>query len=98
VTRTLGKIPLARFANSNGLERLAGGLYQDGLNSGPAEIVAAGERGAARIIAGARELSNTDLGNNLVQMLLARNQFRANWRVIGTASELLDELVELRRR
>jgi flagellar hook protein FlgE len=98
LTRTLGKIPLARFANPNGLVGRGGNKYAEGVNSGLAEVVSPGERGAAAIVSGARELSNTDLGENLVQMLLARNQFRANRQVIGTASELLDDLVELRRR
>jgi flagellar hook protein FlgE len=98
VTRTLGKIPLARFANSNGLVGRGANKYAEGVNSGLPEIAAPGEYGAGKIVSGARELSNTDLGGNLVQMLLARNQFRASRQVIGTASELLDELVELRRR
>ena len=97
-TRTLGKIPLARFANPNGLIGRGANTYSEGVNSGLAEVVTPGERGAGSIAADARELSNADLGENLVQMLLARNQFRANRQVIGTASELLDELVELRRR
>jgi flagellar hook protein FlgE len=98
VSRTLGKVPLARFANPSGLVAAGGTKYLEGLNSGPAEIVSAGEHGTAVIAAGTRELSNTDLGQNLIQMLLARNAYRANWQVVGTASELLDDLMELRRR
>jgi flagellar hook protein FlgE len=69
-----------------------------GVNSGPAEFALANERIAASIASDMRELSNADLGENLVQMLLARNQFRANWQVAGTASELLEDLISLRRR
>jgi flagellar hook protein FlgE len=98
VTRTLGKIPLVRFANPNGLVGVGGTKYIDGPNSGAAEIYSADDLGAAVIMAGTRELSNTDLGGNLIAMLLAENQYRANWQVVGTASELLDHLMELRRR
>jgi flagellar hook protein FlgE len=98
LTRTLGKIPLARFANPNGLLGRGGTKNVEGVSSGVAQIVSAGERGAAAIAADMRELSNSDLGENLVQMLLARNQFRTNWQVVGTASELLHDLMELRRR
>jgi flagellar hook protein FlgE len=98
VTRTLGKIPLARFANANGLIGVGGTRYLDGSNSGPAEIFSADGRSANAIAAGRRELSNTDLGGNLIAMLLAENQYRANGQVVGTASELLDDLMELRRR
>jgi flagellar hook protein FlgE len=98
MSRTLGKIPIARFANSGGLVGKGGNKYAEGVNSGLAEIGTAGERGAAQIAADARELSNTDLGQNLVQMILAGNQFKASRRVVGTASELLEDLTELRRR
>jgi flagellar hook protein FlgE len=98
LSRTLGKIPLARFNNPSGLLRVGGNDYIEGLNSGVAEIVAAGVRGVAKIIGGARELSNTDIGQNLIQLLLARNQFRANGQVVNTASELLESLMYLQRR
>jgi flagellar hook protein FlgE len=98
VSRTLGRIPVARFANPNGLLRVGSNQLLEGMNSGPAEITLANQRGAASIASGRRELSNTDLGENLIQMLLARNQFRANWQVVGTASEMLEALMELRRR
>jgi flagellar hook protein FlgE len=98
ITRTLGKVPIARFANPGGLAAAGGTKYREGLNSGAAEIVSAGDQGAAAIAVGKRELSNTDLGQNLIQMLLARNAYRANRQVVGTASELLDDLLELRRR
>lgn len=98
VTRTLGKIPIARFANPNGLVGVGGTKYIEGPNAGPAEVLSADDLGAAAVAAGRRELSNTDLGGNLIAMLLAENQYRANWQVVGTASELLEGLFELRRR
>jgi flagellar hook protein FlgE len=76
---------------------MGGTKYIEGPNTGPAEILSANQHAAA-IAPGARELSNTDLGGNLIAMLLAENQYRANWRVAGTASELLDHLLALRRR
>jgi flagellar hook protein FlgE len=98
LTRTLGKVPIARFVNPNGLIGVGGTKYIEGPNSGTAEMYSADDQGAATIAAGTRELSNTDLGGNLIAMLLAENQYRANWQVVGTASELLDDLMELRRR
>ena len=51
----------------------------------------------AQIIAGAVELSNTDIGRNLIDLVLASTQYRGNTRVITTAQQLLDELLNLRR-
>jgi flagellar hook protein FlgE len=97
ISRTLGKIPLARFNNPGGLLGVGGNDFVEGLNSGAAEIVSAGHSRLGRIIGGARELSNTDIGENLIQLLLARNQFRANGQVVHTASELLESLMHLQR-
>jgi flagellar hook protein FlgE len=97
ISRTLGKIPLARFNNPGGLVSNGGNDYEEGFISGAAEIVSAGHSHLARIVGGARELSNTDI-ENLIQLLLARNQFRANGQVVNTASELLESLMHLQRR
>jgi flagellar hook protein FlgE len=43
------------------------------------------------------ELSNTDIGQNLVDLTLASLQFRTNADVFRTAGGLLDELVNLGR-
>ena len=46
---------------------------------------------------GVTELSNTDVGEELVELILASNQFSANANVFGTATTLLDELIHLGR-
>jgi flagellar hook protein FlgE len=56
-----------------------------------------GENGTASMIAGAVELSNTDIGANLIELILATTQYRGNSRVITAAQQLLDELLNLRR-
>jgi flagellar hook protein FlgE len=43
------------------------------------------------------ELSNTDVGENLVELILSADQFAANAEVFNVAGNLLDELVLLRR-
>ncbi|MEM9660417.1 MAG: flagellar basal body rod C-terminal domain-containing protein, partial [Planctomycetota bacterium] len=58
---------------------------------------AAGEEGIGSLTAGAVELSNTDIGQNLIELILASTQYRSGSRVITTAQELLDELMALRR-
>jgi flagellar hook protein FlgE len=97
VTRTLGQIRLARFANPNGLEQLGQNLFGVGFNSGLPVEGNPGELGIGTILGGAVELSNTDTGANLIDLLLASTQYRANSRVISTAQQLLDELMNMRR-
>lgn len=97
VTRDLGQIRLARFANTTGLEQVGQSLFRQGVNSGLPIPGDPGENGVGKVVAGARELSNTDVGKNMIDLVLATTQYRGNTRVITTAQQLLDELLNLRR-
>ena len=95
--RTLGQVVMARFANNQGLEQLGDSLFGPSVNSGEALIGTPGEDGLGSLTAGAVELSNTDIGQDLVQMILAQTQYQAGSRVIAATQELLDELLSLQR-
>ncbi len=97
VSRDLGQIRLARFGNPNGLEQQGENLFSSGVNSGLPIFGNPGEQGIGTIIAGAVELSNTDIGQNLIDLVLATTQYRGNTRVITAAQQLLEELLNIRR-
>jgi flagellar hook protein FlgE len=97
VTRDLGQILLARFSNPMGLEQRGQNMFAQGVNSGLPIVANPSEQGIGALVAGATELSNTDIGRNLIDLVLATTQYRGNSRVISTAQELLDELLNLRR-
>ena len=97
VSRDLGQLQLARFANPVGLESRGLNLYAKGINTGLPVQGAPGESGIGSMIGGALELSNTDIGRDLVALVLASTQYRGNSRVITTSQQLLDELLNLRR-
>lgn len=97
VTRDLGQLQLARFANPVGLEARGQNLYAQGVNTGLPVEGRPGENGIGSVIGGALELSNTDIGGDLVELVLASTQYRGNSRVITTSQQLLDELLNLRR-
>ena len=48
-------------------------------------------------IGGAVELSNTDIGKNLINLVLATTQYRGNARVITAVQQMLDELLQSTR-
>ncbi len=96
-TRDLGQLRLARFANPSGLEQRGQNLYAEGVNSGLPVQGDPGQQGIGTIIAGATELSNTDIGGDLIELILASTMYRGNTRVITTAQQMLDELLALRR-
>ncbi|MEX2175475.1 MAG: flagellar hook basal-body protein [Pirellulaceae bacterium] len=88
----LGQLQLTRFANPGGLVQRAGNAFRASPASGLPIESAPGEQGAAEVVAGATELSNVDIGRELIDLTLAENQFRANLAVWHTADSLLDEL------
>ena len=97
VSRTLGQVRMVRFTNPSGLEQRGQNLFGAGANSGLPVEGDPGENGHGTLIAGAVELSNTDIGANLIDLVLATTQYRGNTRVITTAQQLIDELLNLRR-
>ncbi len=97
VSRDLGQLRLARFANNAGLEQVGENLFAAGVNSGLPVEGNPGERGIGTISAGAVELSNTDIGQNLIDLILASTQYRGGTRVVTAVQQMLDELLALRR-
>jgi flagellar hook protein FlgE len=97
VSRDLGQIRLARFSNPNGLEQRGQNLFAQGINTGLPIEGRPGENGIGTVSSGALELSNTDVGGDLVNLVLASTQYRSNARVITATQQLFDELLNLRR-
>ena len=83
--------------NPNGLVRRGHNRFGAGPNSGLPIEANPGDGGVAHVIAGATELSNTDVGQNLIDLTLASFQFRASRLVMDTSDQLLLELTSLRR-
>jgi flagellar hook protein FlgE len=97
VGQTLGQIRMAQFINNTGLQQVGNNLYSTGVNSGEPQYGDPGDAGLGSLTAGAVELSNTDIGQNLIELILASTQYRGGARVITAVQELLDELLALRR-
>lgn len=95
--RTLGQVVLARFANPDGLVEDGGSTFKDGVSSGTAILVQPGSFGSGTIRSGAVESSNTDIGRNLVDLIVASTNYRGNARVISSVQQLVDELLALGR-
>jgi flagellar hook protein FlgE len=97
VTRDLGQIRMAKFANPGGLVQRGQNLFSQGVNSGLPIEGDPSTQGLGSVVSGAVELSNTDIGKNLIELVLATTQYRGNARVITAAQQMLDELLNLRR-
>lgn len=92
-----GYISLAKFANEAGLERASSNRWNAGNSSGPEQVDSAGSNGYGLTTSGAVEMSNVDLASEFTNMITAQRGFQANSRVISTADEILQDLVNLKR-
>lgn len=92
----LGQVVLARFANPAGLSQDGQNLYTPGVNSGLPVIGTPNSDGIGSITSGALEESNTDVSQNLINLITSSTQYRGNAQVISTAQTLFDTLLQLR--
>ena len=93
LTRVLGRVPVATFANPQGLRQVGSSLYETENNSGSPVISTAGSSGSGTILARSLELSNVELSEEFVNLITASTGFSAAARVITTSDELIQELL-----
>jgi flagellar hook protein FlgE len=94
--QSAGFLTLATFANPAGLERSGSNRWLQTANSGVENPSTPGP-GVGFTTAGAIEMSNVDLAQTFTNMITAQRGFQANSRVISTADEMLQDLVNLKR-
>ncbi len=95
ISQNLGQIQLARFTNPAGLEQAGQNMYATGVNSGLPIVANPGNSGTGTIVAGSLELSNTDVGGSLINLITSSTMYQANTRVITTATQLFNVLLQL---
>jgi len=97
LTRTIGQVPVASFANQEGLVEVGGNMYSVGPNTGEPVVSVAGQFGTGGIVSGALELSNVDLGAEFINLILASTGYNASSRVIQESDDLLQQLLLIGR-
>jgi flagellar hook protein FlgE len=95
--QAVGRIALATFVNSGGLEKGGGSTYLATVNSGAAQLGGPGEGGLGNLQGGSLEMSNVDLSQEFTNLIVAQRGFQANARIITTSDEVLQELTNLKR-
>jgi flagellar hook protein FlgE len=96
VVTQVAAISMAKFPNNEGLERVSGNKFAASNNSGAESVGTAGTNGLGTLSPGAVEMSNVDLAQEFTNMITAQRGFQANSRIISTADEMLQELVNLK--
>jgi flagellar hook protein FlgE len=93
---TAGYLSLASFANEGGLQRVSNNRWAASNSSG-GEAVGTPGGNYSLVTSGATEMSNVDLAQEFTNMISAQRGFQANSRVISTADQMLQDLVNLNR-
>ena len=93
----VGYLTLAKFANEVGLERVTSNRWRSTGPSGPESIGTPATNGYGQSIGGTLEMSNVDLATEFTDLITAQRGFQANSRVISTADEMLNDLVNIKR-
>ncbi len=89
----MGKLETIDFPNPQSLELQGGTFYSIGRDTGKP----VNANNLNKIIGGAIELSNTNLGNDLVDLMIYQRAFEASSKSITTSDEFLKTAIQLKK-
>ena len=91
MSRCLGQIATAAFANPSGLEKVGDNLYQATRNSGDFDGIGTDiTDGGGKMQSGVLEMSNVDLSQEFTEMITTQRGFQANSRIITVSDTMLE--------
>ncbi|WP_044562871.1 flagellar hook protein FlgE [Azospirillum sp. B4] len=96
-SKTVYKIPVATFANEDGLTAVSGQTYAQSTASGSYTLKEAGSDGAGTIESSSLESSNVDVSDELSRMIYAQQAYSAAAKVVSTAQDMMDTLMQAKR-
>ena len=95
--RPIFKVPVATFANPNGLGTNTGNVYNQTDNSGLFFLRTPGTGGAGTVQSSVLESSTVDIAREFTNMITTQRAYSASAKIISTADQMLDELVNIKR-
>ncbi|WP_419673682.1 flagellar hook-basal body complex protein [Aliarcobacter butzleri] len=96
VQYAVGQVSIARFTNNQGLLAVGNNNFQATQESGKA-IYSTNNNNTAGMQGKTLELSEADLSESLVNLMVFQRAFEANAKSITTADEMLTTLINLKR-
>jgi len=94
---TIGTIQLATFQNPAGLSSMGRNLYQTTDASGDATTGTAGQNGIGTISQGFLEMSNVNVMEEMVNMIVGQRAYEINSKAVQAADEMLQQANNLKR-
>ena len=96
-TTKLAQIAIGDVANYNGLESMGDNMFRKTDVSGDIRMNTASNMADTSMNSGVLEGSNVELAREFTNMITSQRAYQSNARVITTADELLQEVVNLKR-
>lgn len=97
VTRQIAQVAIATFPNPNGLTPVSGNAFQASRDSGNYTLKPPGQGGAGVISPQTLESSTVDLSREFTSMITTQRAYSASSKIITTADQMLEELIQIRR-
>jgi flagellar hook protein FlgE len=95
--RKISKVAIATFPNADGLKAVSGNAYLNNLPAGQMVIKEAGVGGAGAISPSSLESSTVDLSSEFTGLISTQKAYSASSKIITTADQMLDELINIIR-
>lgn len=90
-------IGLVQFPNPQGLESIGGNLYSTTSASGEAIAEGDGEVNRSKLAQGFLEMSNVNIADEMVNLIVAQRAYELNSKAITTSDEMLQQANNLKR-
>lgn len=95
-TERIGMLAVANVSNVNGLVKSEGYYYSIGENAGNVTVMQTTEM-TGQILSGYLEMSNTNLADEMANMIITQRGYQANTKMITVTDQMLEELVNMKR-
>jgi len=97
IQRKIYQLPIATFVNPAGLSAVSGNAYTVTNDSGPFNLKVPQTGGAGAVESQALEASTVDIAEEFTGLITTQRAYSANTRIITTADEMLQELIQIKR-
>jgi len=91
----LGKVAMAKFNSPQNLSKVGDTNWAESFASGQVQLGEATTSSFGSIQSGALEASNVDLAEQLVNLIVAQRSFKANSKVITSADQILQTIINI---
>ena len=92
----LAQVAVAKFASTDGLEKLGGSLFGETSASGAA-LISSSNTDSNKVLSNSLEQSNVDMAEQLVKLITTQRAYSANSKTITTADQMMQDTLNLVR-